>query len=208
MEGFFSFSESVIVEQTFDKSVFTAVACPAESVREVEENMRQVRGDYPKARHYVYAYRLWTTRGEKASDDGEPQGTGGRPVLEALVHRRIWNAHMIVVRYFGGILLGTGGLSRAYGGTARLALERANVYQMAEHWRVSLRISYSFYDEFRYGCARRGWRIETEEYREYVYVSLTVPVEEEGQYVSWMTEAGHGRVTCLDKECVWRKLGH
>ena len=67
--------------------------------------MQEVKEEFPNARHYVYAYCLYQNRLEKSSDDGEPQGTGGRPILDLLQHRQIWDVQIIVVRYFGGILL-------------------------------------------------------------------------------------------------------
>ena len=205
VESFFSFSQEAVAEQTIDKSVFIAVALPARSLPELAENMRQIRAAYPKARHYVYAYRLWRGRAEKASDDGEPQGTGGRPVLDALAHRQIWDAQIIVVRYFGGVLLGTGGLTRAYGGTARLALAKAEIYRMSEHWLLSLCVPYAFYDEFRYMSVQRKWTIESAEYEEQVLVQLAVPVEEGERLTAWLEGDVRGRLTYLSKERVWRK---
>ncbi|MCL1853631.1 MAG: YigZ family protein [Peptococcaceae bacterium] len=206
VESFWSLGERVEAEQIINKSTFVAVVSPVRSPREACEHLRRVRGDYPKARHYVYAYRLWDSRAEKASDDGEPQGTGGRPVLDALAHRQVWDAQIVVVRYFGGVLLGTGGLARAYGGTARLVLDKAVLHRMAEFWLFSLQISYGFLDEFRAVCGRHQWLIEAETFGEHVLVALAVPVVGESVWASWLAENGHGRVLCLGKERVFRAV--
>jgi uncharacterized YigZ family protein len=129
-------------EQVIEKSRFIALVSPVKDTAEAERHMREVKRDYPNARHYVYAYRLYQNKTEKASDDGEPQGTGGRPVLDLLQRRGLWNVQLIVVRYFGGVLLGTGGLTRAYGGTARLALESVGTVKLTTYAVYRLRLSY------------------------------------------------------------------
>ena len=207
-EMFYSPEEPAVAEQTIEKSVFIAVMSPVCSPEEAREHRRQVRAAYPKARHYVYAYRLWHDRAERASDDGEPQGTGGRPVLDALAYRRLWDAQIVVVRYFGGVLLGTGGLARAYGGSARRVLDKAVIRRMAEHGLFSLRISYAFADEFHRMCARQKWMIEEETWEEKVLVRLALPVEEEEQFVSWLARGAHGHMDCLKKERGWRETAH
>ncbi|MCL1791780.1 MAG: YigZ family protein [Peptococcaceae bacterium] len=203
-EGFWSLRERVVAEKTVEKSTFIAVVSPVRSSREAEAFLGCVREDYPKARHYVFAYRLWRVRAEKASDDGEPQGTGGRPVLDALAHRQIWDAQIVVVRYFGGVLLGTGGLARAYGGTARLALEKAVLSRMSEYLLFSLQIPYGFLDVFRSVCGRSQWLIESEVFEEQVTVEVAVPVAEEGIWGDWLAENGCGQGAVLTRGRVFR----
>ena len=108
------------------KSEFIGIAKPVETGAEAEEFVAAVRAEFPDARHHVYA---WITGGDevlqKYSDDGEPRGTGGLPVLDVLLHQNLEDAAVVVVRYFGGILLGTGGLVRAYSSAAAQAVEAA-----------------------------------------------------------------------------------
>ncbi len=109
------------------KSKFYGGVHPAAAPAEVEAVVADYRARHPKARHVCYAYRLWTPDGaaERAFDAGEPRFTAGRPILNVLRREDVVNAVAVVVRYFGGILLGKGGLIRAYGRTAREALENA-----------------------------------------------------------------------------------
>ena len=104
-----------------NKSKFYGILFPVDNVEEVKEYLNQVRKDYPKATHYCYAYRVNGL--EKSNDDGEPSGTAGRPILNVLQKRGLSNIMVAVVRYFGGIKLGAGGLVRAYSKATTEALE-------------------------------------------------------------------------------------
>jgi uncharacterized YigZ family protein len=142
--------------------------------------MKETQQRYPNARHYVYAYRFHDGRIEKASDDGEPQGTGGRPVLDLLQHKQIWDVQIIVVRYFGGILLGTGGLTRAYGGTARMALEKAGITKLVLHHVYSLQIPYSWYEQIKYSLRQKNWVTDHEQFMEEISLEVMIPEGENG----------------------------
>ncbi len=107
------------------KSRFIAVILPITSEEQTKEELILLRKTYPNANHYTYAYILGEdARIQKASDDGEPTRTAGYPILEVLVKNNMTNCMLVVIRYFGGILLGTGGLIRAYSGAAAEVLNR------------------------------------------------------------------------------------
>ncbi|HZK29152.1 MAG TPA: YigZ family protein [Clostridia bacterium] len=107
-------------------SRFIGICRPVTTEQDAQKLLEDSRLSYPEARHYVYAWRTDTPYLlQRFSDDGEPHGTGGRQVLEVLVREEVDRAALVVVRYFGGILLGTGGLSRAYAEAARGALAKA-----------------------------------------------------------------------------------
>jgi uncharacterized YigZ family protein len=188
VEGFHTVSVNSIEEQIIDKSKFIALAAHVTNIEEVERHMQDVRAQFPNARHYVYAYRLHNGRIEKASDDGEPQGTGGRPVLDLLQHRQVWDVQIIVVRYFGGILLGTGGLTRAYGGTARLALDKAGVAQLVPHHVYTLRIPYPWYEQIKYGLRQKNWCSDQEQFAEDITLNVFIPEGEEISFENWIDE--------------------
>ena len=115
-----------LFELTERGSRFIGICRPIASGKEAEDLQSDARQRYPEARHYVYAWRVDApSRLQRFSDDGEPHGTGGRQLLDALLAEEIDRAAIVVVRYFGGILLGTGGLSRAYAKAARGALSQA-----------------------------------------------------------------------------------
>lgn len=107
------------------KSVFLAYAKPVSSEGEAQAFLEQIRSQYPDARHHVYAYTLRENNKTRYSDDGEPSGTAGLPVLDLLRKGNVTDAIVVVVRYFGGTLLGTGGLVRAYTAAAKEAVASA-----------------------------------------------------------------------------------
>ncbi|MBN2541096.1 MAG: YigZ family protein [Bacilli bacterium] len=107
------------------KSRFIAVILPVSKEEKTKEILNEIRKEYPNANHYTYAYVLGEdARIQKASDDGEPTRTAGYPILEILLKNELTNCILIVIRYFGGTLLGTGGLIRAYSGAASEVLNQ------------------------------------------------------------------------------------
>ncbi|MEJ7138620.1 IMPACT family protein [Amphibiibacter pelophylacis] len=114
-------------QQIISKSRFIALVQPCDSAQATQDFLDGVQAQYPDARHIAHAWRRLSPQGlqQRFSDAGEPSGTAGKPVLQLLEGRELINTALAVVRYFGGIKLGTGGLVRAYAGTARLALDAA-----------------------------------------------------------------------------------
>lgn len=143
------------------KSIFIADAAPVSSAKEAEDFLADVKKKYPDARHHVFA---WRTGGseilQRYSDDGEPSGTAGLPVLDVLRKNDIDDAILVVTRYFGGVLLGTGGLVRAYGRAAFLALTEAEptVCRICELYHVM--ISYSHLERLRFVLQKAGYIME------------------------------------------------
>ena len=136
------------VEQVINKSKFIANIYPAQSREEAEEFFDLIRKEHRLATHNVPAMVI----GDKlqlqwASDDGEPQGTSGPPILQLLVSGGITNVAVMVTRYFGGIKLGTGGLVRAYTSSAKLAIEEAGICGVAEMAILYAEISYSVHSK-------------------------------------------------------------
>jgi uncharacterized YigZ family protein len=131
-------------------SRFLGVLCPAADEEEVEIRLSDLRSEYPDATHHCWAYRLgWPAR-ERSSDDGEPAGTAGTPILRVLAGREISNVLVVVVRWFGGVKLGKGGLARAYGGTARAAIEAGRFSKRFPTVVVSISVPYE-----RLGAVKR-----------------------------------------------------
>ena len=127
-------------EQEIRKSRFLALACPVESESEAREQLAALSD--PAATHNCWAYRIGQTY--RFSDDGEPSGTAGKPILQAIDGQALDRTLVVVTRWFGGILLGSGGLIRAYGGTAALCLRAAAKTEYVE--RVALSVSLGFSD--------------------------------------------------------------
>jgi len=124
-------------------SRFIGYASSVDSPEEADEHLRVIRKKYHGATHHCFAYRIGTD-GEifRRSDDGEPSGTAGKPILEALAGRNLTDALCIVTRYFGGVKLGTGGLARAYGACAAQTLDAAKV--VLKHIHVSFRMIFPY----------------------------------------------------------------
>lgn len=136
-------------ELTEKRSRFIAEAFHAGSEETVKERAAAAKRKYPDARHVCYAYRLKDGK-ERAYDNGEPQGTAGMPILDRLRGKDLTDSAVIVTRIFGGVLLGTGGLTRAYGGAAAAALENASTARCIPGRRISVTVDYSYLEKIRY----------------------------------------------------------
>ena len=129
-------------------SKFLAFAFPVRSVEEVKSHLDKLRKDYFDARHHCYAYILGATKEAwRANDDGEPSGTGGRPIYGQLLSADLTDTLIVVVRYFGGILLGASGLANAYKVAARDAIEHAEIIERTIDIRYRLQFEYALMND-------------------------------------------------------------
>lgn len=204
MKSFNTISELNTWEQIIDKSRFIGIAVPLTSIDQLDMAMKNIRDDYPNARHYVYAYRLYEGLIEKSSDDGEPQGTGGRPIMDILQHGDIWNVLLVVVRYFGGVLLGTGGLSRAYGGTARQLINETNLKKLSLYQVYHLTVPYEWFEMIKYQFGQRNWIISKEDFSEVVQLLVHVPEVESQEFTQWINDFSKKQVSYTEQSVVWR----
>lgn len=192
-----------MIEQTIDKSRFIGIAVPVNTIDQINNAMQIIQQDYPNARHYVYAYRLHDRNLEKSSDDGEPQGTGGRPILDFLQHQNIWNVLLVVVRYFGGVLLGTGGLTRAYGSSARLVVNQVELVKLDLFHQFRLFITYEWYALLKYQFDQRHWRVLNEEFSEYIAITVSVPETQTDFFLKWIEDFTRKQVKLEDNGISW-----
>ena len=151
---------------------------PVESEEEAKDFVEKMKKRYGDARHNVWAYRL-TDGNFRSSDDGEPSGTGGAPVLDAMVKRGISGCVIVVTRYFGGILLGTGGLVHAYSSAASEALNRAGKAGIYPYVSYTLALDYTQYGRLSRLLEKAGCKEIRPEFAEEVTVKFWVPEEEE-----------------------------
>lgn len=129
-------------------SKFLAFAFPVRTVEEVKSHLDKLRKDYFDARHHCYAYILGATKEAwRANDDGEPSGTGGRPIYGQLLSADLTDTLIVVVRYFGGILLGASGLANAYKAAARDAIEHAEIIEKTIDIRYRLHFEYALMND-------------------------------------------------------------
>ena len=142
-------AEAEIVEK---RSKFIANIYYVKSLEEVEEKLKDIKKKYFDSRHNCYAYRIEDedTIIERASDDGEPSGTAGAPILNILNKMELMNVLVIVTRYFGGILLGTGGLVKAYSQATKMAIENAKFAVEENGILAEINLNYNDFDNFKY----------------------------------------------------------
>lgn len=151
-------------------SRFISYAKPVETEDDAISFINKIKTKHWDAKHNVYAYSLLKGSIMRYSDDGEPHGTAGVPVLDILKKNEVTNIVIVVTRYFGGILLGTGGLVRAYSSAAKLALDSAVVINMVSCFRTQLFCDYSLYGKISSILAELGAKIEESEFLDNVKI--------------------------------------
>lgn len=128
------------------KSKFIGYAKPVKTQEEAVDFISKIKSKHWDATHNVYAYVLLENNIQRYSDDGEPSGTAGVPVLDVMLKESLVDVCVVATRYFGGTLLGAGGLVRAYSHTSKIALDAAGIITMAQCSVMSAEVDYSFYD--------------------------------------------------------------
>ena len=167
---FKSIESESIAEIIEKKSKFIATLYEVNSKEEAERILQDTRKKYYDAKHNCYAYIIQKI--EKCSDDGEPSGTAGAPLLSLLKSANLTNIIIIVTRYFGGILLGTGGLVRAYTEVAQKAIGNAKIVLKDYGVKYEIEISYNNLKELQYICKKLKIKIVNIEYKENVKLIL------------------------------------
>ncbi len=163
-------------EFTEKKSVFIGYAKPIKSAEEAEAFIAKIKKKHADARHNVSAYMAGNS--VRYSDDGEPKGTGGVPVLEVLKKSGVDGAVVVVTRYFGGILLGAPGLVRAYSKAAAMAVEEAGVVTYRNYIECTVTCDYALYDKLLYDIGRRTVITDDTDFGGNITLSLAVLSEE------------------------------
>ena len=175
------------------RSEFLGCAVPVSSEEEAAEFVRSVKKQHPAARHNVWAYVL-RDGAERYSDDGEPQGSAGMPVLEVMRKSGICDAAVVVTRYFGGILLGTGGLLRAYSSAAKQAIADAGTVNMIPLVLMTFSCGYSDHRKITLELPRFGAAVEKTEFGAEVELTVSVHPENADPLAARVTEMTAGRV--------------
>lgn len=177
---------------TEKKSEFIGYAAPLTTEEEAAEFLRSVRAAHGDARHCVYAYILRQDHLSRFSDDGEPQGTAGMPTLDVLRKTGLTDCGVAVVRYFGGILLGTGGLVRAYTHAARLAVTAAEIVERREFDELFVRIGYPAYQRLPAELQRYSILTDETSFSDTVLLRLAVPCENTAAFLEKLTDLSGG----------------
>ena len=190
-------------EFTEKRSRFIGNVFYVTSEQEAAEKLASLRKKYWDSRHIVYAFVLEDGTA-RFSDDGEPHGTAGKPVLSVIQGAQVQNCLITVVRYFGGTLLGTGGLVRAYGEAASLALDNAGIVETVPLGVYKINCSYDQYQQLSRLIELAGGFDVSSEFLDSVTVSFTLPIEDEERFVSELTTTFAAR---LSAEKTAEKMG-
>lgn len=175
------------------KSVFIGHAKHIESEEEALEFIKKKKKEYYDATHNVYAYILSGGNIARYSDDGEPQGTGGIPILETIKKSGVSDVCVVVTRYFGGILLGAGGLVRAYSHGASIALAAAEVVTYRNHHVYELACSYTNYQKYLFEMTRAGIEADSTDFDAEVTIRFAILEDKAEAFIKRVIEIGNGR---------------
>lgn len=188
-----------------NKSIFLAEARMVKSEEDVADFLSYVKTKHPKATHHCYAYSFNDGMlREKAEDDGEPSGTSGMPILKAIQLNGLSNAMIIVTRYFGGIKLGAGGLTRAYMSSATGVIEEAGIREFKSFYNISIIINYDLIDIFLNYFNKNNVRLLDSLYLEDVNFMITIPVNEFEKLKEELMNISSGKADINIKEEVLR----
>ncbi len=188
------YGEGELIEK---KSIFTGYASPVNSEEEAIEFIKAVKKKHGDARHAVYAYMIGSNIA-RYTDDGEPQGTAGIPVLDVIRKSGFTDAVIVVVRYFGGILLGAGGLVRAYSAAAKLAVDSAQIVTYRTYRQFALTVNYTDHGKLTTLLASADPINDGIDYAENVKLSLALPEEKFEDFRSSVMEITAGRAVFTD----------
>ena len=194
------FTQEEFIEK---KSRFIGSIAPVTSEEEAIAFVTEIKAKYKDANHNCYAYVLRNGQLMRFSDDGEPQGTAGKPILEVLLKEALTDVAVVVTRYFGGVLLGAGGLVRAYTQGAKCGIDSGEIIVMYESVRVELDIPYDFYGKVNYIIPDYGIVIENTAFEEGIRMILRIKKDMIEPFTQQLKELSSGVVQPLIIEELW-----
>ncbi len=192
---------------TIEKSEFIAKISPVTTSEEAAAFIESVRSEHRRARHNCYAYTLREGFETRYSDDGEPQGTAGPPILDVIQKNGLTDVCVVVTRYFGGILLGKGGLTRAYSSAASGALSAAKLKVMCDAKDCLIDFEYSFYERILRELSEHEIKLISQDFGERVSLKLLVKEEKCGEFEKALRELSLGKITPNFSETYYADFG-
>lgn len=184
-----------VAEFTEKKSRFIGYVCPVKTAEEAQNFIAQVRSKNREATHNVPAYALLENNIQRCSDDGEPSGTAGVPVLDVILKSEVKDVCVVVTRYFGGILLGAGGLVRAYSHASKIALDAGGIITMAPCVVLQVEADYSLYERIRIMLEENSANIEDCIFSDNVKIVFSIRDTRIDDISKKLTELSNGRYT-------------
>lgn len=193
--GYFSVQSSQTAEIVIKRSRFIAQVSPVLNVDEAETLIEATRERYRDATHVCYAYHIGLeTTMSKMSDDGEPKGTAGRPILEVIERREIENVCVTVVRYYGGTQLGAAGLVRAYSAAAVAAVDKATIVAYKVHTRLYMTMTYGEWAKIEHLFPVWGGQLLNATYGEHIRLEATVSLDRRKELTKNLIDATGGTI--------------
>lgn len=181
------------------KSRFIGSTFAVESVEEAEKRIAEVSKKYWDARHNCYAYVIGkNSENTRCSDNGEPSGTAGKPILEVITGAGLTNTLVIVTRYFGGVLLGTGGLVRAYTQVAQAAIAASETGEMVYARQLTLEVAYNMINNVKYFLEQNNISISDPRYTENVQYDICVREEDKDRITEGLIQKCEGKITITE----------
>ncbi len=187
-------------------SEFIGYICHVETNDEAVEFINRIKAMHRKAKHNVYAYVLREGNTSRYSDDGEPQGTAGVPVLQVLNKNNLTDVCCVVTRYFGGILLGGGGLVRAYSHAAAIAVNAADILNMCECYRCCLKCDYSLYGKISYILPEFEIITQKCDFSDVVELELLVLAEKYDDFYKKLVDTANGAIEITKSELLFENF--
>lgn len=178
---FYTIRDSSTAEIIEKKSRFISNAYHVDSREEAENKINELKKKYFDAKHNCFAFSIIDENDnllEKSSDDGEPSGTAGAPILNVIRKNNLHNILIVVTRYFGGILLGTGGLTRVYSSSTEMCIQNSKLICQSKGSCVEVEISYSDNEKFKYYCEKNNIKIVDSQYSESILYKIEINDEE------------------------------
>ena len=186
------------------KSRFIAEVFPVSNEEEAFAHLEEIRKKHWDARHHCWAYVIGRNpAAERMSDDGEPAGTAGKPILEVLRGKKLTDVFVVVTRYFGGTLLGTGGLVRAYTSAAAEALAHTVIITKIPGFKLKIITDYTGLGKIQYILGQRGLSVLDTVYTDKVELTVLVPDDEEGFLMKELMEGTNGQAMTEKTEQCW-----
>ena len=182
------------------KSRFIVNLFYVETPQEAENKIKQIKKKYYDAKHNCFAYITLNENEiqKKCSDDGEPSGTAGAPMLEILEKQSIYNVVVIVTRYFGGILLGTGGLVRAYSDSLKEAIKKSTLVEQEPGYEAEIKLPYADFEKFKYYCNKNNINIINSEYSDFIICKIEVNDAEKNRLEIEFREQNNFKIMTFD----------
>lgn len=175
------------------KSRFIGHVKPVKTQQEATEFINLLKSKYWDATHNVYAYVLRENNICRSSDDGEPSGTAGVPVLDVLLKEQLVDVCVVVTRYFGGTLLGAGGLVRAYSHGSKIAVESGGIITMAPCKIMTVSVNYSFYDRMNILLADSGANVIESDFSDVVNIKFSIKADNKDVLADKLTQQSNGK---------------